>query len=66
MAPLGGQEAVDSVRIFVQSGSTLFMIDVQGEDNLAAAQALAEDLVAAQLDCVDGGDCSVVLKGDTF
>ena len=65
-APAGNLEAPDSVRVFLQAGSTLFMIDVQGEDDLETAQALAENLVAAQLSCIESGDCSVILKGDTF
>ena len=64
-AGLSGSTEPDSVRVFVQVDSLLIVIDVQGEESLDAAQATAEALVEAQVDCIGGGDCSVILSGAT-
>jgi len=61
-----GPGQVDSVRAFVQVGSILFTVDVQGEKDVDSAQKLAEQIVARQLDCQNGGDCTVTINGNTF
>ena len=62
----GNSSAADSVRAYVQVGSTLVVIDVQGEKDAEAAQTIAEGLVAKQIECLQGGSCSAVLDTSTL